>query len=104
MVEHEGVESGDRLKLTYYDYNTIFNEQSPVSTYEHTFEEQCLHWIVKANDHSKVVWFNQDQSELIEFHSWDLKTTPNGVYNCISVRYSLSLDEEEDTVSIKNLW
>lgn len=25
VVEHEGAESDDRLKLTYYDYNTIFN-------------------------------------------------------------------------------
>lgn len=59
---------------------------------------------MKANEHSKVVWFNQDQSEAIEFHSWDLKTSLNGAYNCISVRYLLNLDEEEDTVSIKNLW
>lgn len=103
MVEYEGVESDGRLKLTYYDYNTIFNKQNPVSICEHNFEEHNLNCIVKANDHSKVVWFNQDQSGLIDFHSWDLRTAPNGAYNYISVRYSLSLDEE-DTVSIKNLW
>jgi hypothetical protein len=104
VVEEEGSESDDRVRLTYYDYNTIFIDQTPLATHEHAIEDGSPHCLVKANEHSKVVWFSQSQSELIELHSWDLKTAPTGAYNCISIRYSLSLDDQEDTLTINNLW
>lgn len=62
--------------------------------------------IIKANNHSKVIWFNQTQTELIEFHIWDLKDSYNRKYNCVSLRNTLrdTYVINQLKISIQNIW
>ena len=74
--------------------------------HEQNIQGEELQGILKANNHSKVIWFNQNQAELIEFHTWDLKKEYEGKYDCISLRNSLTNTRgiPDLKITIQNIW
>ena len=47
--------------------------------------------IAKANNHSKIVWWNRDYTEEIDFNSFDLKTDPDGALKTVKCRNTLPM-------------
>jgi len=100
--EHGGV-NDHRLVLTYYSY-PLKEGDKPIEKYESKEGEWNYDWpIVKANNHSKMVWYKTKHEQEIEFRSFDLKdklkvvkvqnTLHQGYANLPSVQ-----------ISIMNIW
>jgi hypothetical protein len=86
----EKVYNNDRLKLTYYCLPLTLQAE-PVAIYESKEKEFIFDEmkVIKANNHSMMVWFDEVIQSYFNFHIFDLRDIPNGNYQQIIAKYSV---------------
>jgi len=106
VVEH-GTHSDHRLRLTYYDYNSIGPDSKPICEYQSKENEWTYECPVKRiNNHSKLAWWKQKHDTEIFFYIFDLKEGAEGKLTEVRVNNTLgqAYNIANMQVSIATLW